>query len=264
MEQNLEVLSQKPTAPARSTPILFVHGAWQGAWCWQEHFLPYFAQHGYSAHALSFRGHGNSAGRERLRWSSIADYVQDVALVAQSLPKRPILVGHSMGGLVVQKYLEQHSAPAAVLMASLPPGGAIATVLQTIAHRPLVFLRMNLTLSLYPIVGTPKLARDLLFSSTLPEDRFERHYVRLQDEAYRAFLDMLLLNLPRPARVKLQPLILGAEEDAVFSVRQIHATARAYRTRAEIFPNMAHEMMLEDGWQAVADRILQWLGERDL
>jgi len=149
-------------------------------------------------------------------------------------------------------------------MASLPPGGAIATVLQTIAHRPLVFLRMNLTLSLYPIVGTPKLARDLLFSSTLPEDRFERHYVRLQDEAYRAFLDMLLLNLPRPARVKLQPLILGAEEDAVFSVRQIHATARAYRTRAEIFPNMAHEMMLEDGWQAVADRILQWLGERDL
>ena len=262
MEQSLEVLSHVPSAITRPTPILFVHGAWQGAWCWEEHFLPYFAQHGYGAHALSLRGHGNSAGRERLRWSSIADYVQDVARVAQRLPQPPILIGHSMGGLVVQKYLEHESAPAAVLLASLPPGGAIATVLRTIAQQPLVFLKMNLTLRLYPIIGTRKLARDLLFSSTLPDDRLERYFARLQDEAYRAFLDMLLLNLPRPARVKLQPLVLGAEKDAVFSVRQIDATARAYGTRAEIFPNMAHEMMLEEGWQAVADRILQWLADR--
>lgn len=98
-----------PSASARPTPILFVHGAWHDAWCWQEHFLPYFAQHGYVAHALSFRGHGNSAGRERLRWSGIADYVTDLAQVVQRLPTPPILIGHSMGGLVVQRYLERRS-----------------------------------------------------------------------------------------------------------------------------------------------------------
>ena len=264
MEPTLEVLSHMPTAAAHSTPILFVHGAWHGAWCWQEYFLPYFAQHGYGAHALSFRGHGNSPGRERLRWTSIADYVTDLARVAQRLPKPPILIGHSMGGLVVQKYLEQHSAPAAVLMASVPPSGVISTVLETIAHRPLVFLKANLSLSLYPIIGTPKLARDLLFSSSLPDDRFKRHFSQLQDEAYRAFLDMLFLNLPRPQKVKLQPLVLGAEKDAIFSSEKIKATAHAYGTRAEIFPNMAHDMMLENGWQEVADRILRWLAERNL
>ncbi len=40
------------------------------------------------------------------------------------------------------------------------------------------------------------------------------------------------------------------------------------RTRPEgdqgIFPDMGHDMMLEDGWQAVADRILSWLHEKGL
>lgn len=81
----LEVISQtiNETRPA---PILFVHGAWHGAWCW-ENFLPYFAQHGYAAHALSLRGHGASAGRDKIRWHSAAhDYVADVAQIVQTLP----------------------------------------------------------------------------------------------------------------------------------------------------------------------------------
>jgi len=68
-------------------------------------------------------------------------------------------------------------------MACVPPSGVIATVLQTIAHRPRAFLKANLSLRLDPIIGTPELACGLLFSSTLPDHRFERHYSRLQDEA---------------------------------------------------------------------------------
>jgi hypothetical protein len=44
---NLETIKEEPASDARSTPILFVHGMWHAAWCWAEHFLPYFAQHGY-------------------------------------------------------------------------------------------------------------------------------------------------------------------------------------------------------------------------
>jgi len=57
---NLETIKEEPVSDARSTPILFVHGMWHAAWCWAEHFLPYFAQHGYVSHALSLRGHGGS------------------------------------------------------------------------------------------------------------------------------------------------------------------------------------------------------------
>jgi alpha-beta hydrolase superfamily lysophospholipase len=54
-------------------------------------------------------------------------------------------------------------------------------------------------------------------------------------------------------------LVLGAENDVIFTQREIRATAAAYHTEAEIFPDMAHNMMLEPGWAAVAKRIHAWL-----
>lgn len=53
-----------------------------------------------------------------------------------------------------------------------------------------------------------------------------------------------------------------AECDGGVTPNQIRATARAYRTEAEFFPNMGHNMMLEPGWQAVAERIDDWLTAR--
>lgn len=74
----LEIISRYPSIGTHSTPLLFVHGALHAAWCWEFHFLDYFAQHGFAVHALNLRGHGNSAGRERLRSTRIADYVEDL------------------------------------------------------------------------------------------------------------------------------------------------------------------------------------------
>ncbi len=260
----LEILTQEPQGPARPTPLLFVHGAWHGAWCWAEYFLPYFARHGYASFALSLRGHGASEGRARLRRTRIADYVRDVAQVASQLPKPPVLIGHSMGGLIVQKYLEQHAAPAAVLLAPVPVRGVVKTTLRMAMHHPLLFLKANLTLSLYPIIGTPQLARQAFFSADMATESLERYFSRLQDESYLAFLGMLILELPRPKKVTAPLLVLGAADDTIFYPGEIEATARAYHTQAEIFPGMAHDMMLEAGWKAVAERILHWLGQQNL
>lgn len=81
----LEIISRYPTASVRPTPLLFVHGAWHAAWCWDVHFLDYFAQQGYEVHALSLRGHGGSEGRENLRWTRIAEYIEDVARAVQQI-----------------------------------------------------------------------------------------------------------------------------------------------------------------------------------
>ena len=121
---NLEVVTKAPESTAHSTPILFVHGMWHAAWCWAEHFLPYFARRGYRCYALSLRGHGSSDGHKRLRWTSLTDYVSDVRQVVRRIQPALALVGHSMGGMVVQEMLELNGAPAAVLLASAPPGGA--------------------------------------------------------------------------------------------------------------------------------------------
>ena len=98
----LEIISRYPSVDTHSTPLLFVHGALHGAWCWEVHFLDYFAQHGFAAHAVNLRGHGNSETRDSLRWTRIADYVQDLTNAAGQLPSLPILIGHSMGGFIIE------------------------------------------------------------------------------------------------------------------------------------------------------------------
>jgi pimeloyl-ACP methyl ester carboxylesterase len=260
----LEIISKYPIDSLHSTPLLFVHGAWHAAWCWDVHFLDYFAQHGFAAHAVSLRGHGNSEGRDNLRWTRIADYVEDVAETARQLPSPPVVIGHSMGGLVVQKYLEDGLAPAAVLLASVPPAGVLATTLRIARRHPAIFAKVNLTFSLFPLVATAPLAREAFFSEDMADEQVQAYAKRLQDESYLGFLDMIVLNLPKPGRVKTPVLVLGAARDIIFSPGEVEATARAYKTQPEIFADMAHDMMLEPGWQAVAERILIWIKEREL
>ncbi len=257
--QRLEHIYREPKGEPHPTPLLFVHGAWHGAWCWDEHFLPYFAARGYEAHALSLRGHGASEGHERIRWWRIADYVEDVATVAAQLSAPPVLIGHSMGGLVVQKYLEKHTAPGAALLASVPLDGVWRVAGSILIHQPLVFARILLSCNLYPVVATPEQAHRTFFSASMPASQVAEYHTRLQGESFLAFLDMLVLALPRPKRVNTPMLVLGAEKDTIFTVPQVRRTARAYGTEAVIFPDMAHDVMLESGWQAVADHIVQWL-----
>jgi pimeloyl-ACP methyl ester carboxylesterase len=260
----LELLSQQPAGTARPTPLLFVHGAWHGAWCWAHHFLDDFAARGYAAHALSLRGHGGSEGRAHLRWTRLADYVADVGEVAAQLPAPPVLIGHSMGGAIVQKYLETHAAPAGILLASVPPAGVLATTLRLAARHPWEFLQVNARWSLYPLIQTPALAREAFFSAALPDERVRAYHAQLQDESFLAFLDMLVFNLPRPARVKTPLLVLGGAADTVFHPDEVEATARAYGTHATLFPDVAHDMMLEPGWHGVAEAMRKWLHERGL
>ena len=139
----LEVLSCEPKERRHAAPLLFVHGAFAGAWVWDEHFLPCFAAKGYSAHAVSLRGHGGSAGHERIDWYSIHDYVEDVAEVVADLAAAPVLIGHSMGGFVVQKYLERHAVPAAVLMCSVPPQGLVAAQFSLLFEKPGLMMEIN-------------------------------------------------------------------------------------------------------------------------
>ena len=257
----LELISKQPRSQARSSAVLFVHGAWHGAWCWTEHFLDYFVERGYAAHALSLRGHGGSDGHERLRWTRLAEYVADVAQIVRNLPSAPVLIGHSMGGAVVQKFLETQTLPGAVLLASMPPAGALGATLRIALRHPLPFARANLTLSLYPLIGTPQLTHEAFFSASMSRELVAQYFARMQDEAYRAFLDMVVLNLPRPNRVKTPMLVMGAANDRIFSRNEVVATARAYKTEAVIVPDMAHDMMLDANWQLVADRILDWMDE---
>ncbi len=257
----LEVIESGQSS--RRPPLLFVHGLWHGAWCWEEHFLPWFAEQGWSCRALSLRGHGGSPGRERLRRTRIRDLVEDVAEVAEGLPEPPVLIGHSMGGFVVQKYLESRSAAGAVLLASVPPYGAARATLRTARRHPVQFAKVNAQARMAPLVASPEVSRDLFFSPSLPAEALVRHQGRLQDDSYLTFLDMLALDLVRARRVAPVPmLVLGAANDALFPTEDVRRTAGVYGAEVDIFDDMGHDMMLDTRWQSVARRIDRWLRGR--
>jgi len=258
----LEIISKYPTDDQRPTPLLFVHGTLHTAACWDVHFLNYFAQHGYAAHALNLRGHGNSEGREKMRWTRIADFVEDVANAVRQLPSPPILIGHSMGGFIIQHYMEDHDVPAAVLLSSASPAGLLPTAIRTAKREPWVFAKVNLTLSLKPMLATPELVGEAFFSKDLPKELLVKYWKQTQDDSFMAFLDMVALDLPKPEKVKTPLLVLGAAQDNMIAPREVEATARAYHTHAEIIPDVAHNSMLEQRWESVAERILNWLNEQ--
>jgi pimeloyl-ACP methyl ester carboxylesterase len=260
----LEIISKYPADEPRPTPLLFIHGTLHTASCWYVHFLDYFAQYGFASHAVNLRGHGKSEGWEKLRWTRIADFVEDLTNAVRQLPSPPILIGHSMGGFIIQKYLEDHDAPAAVLLSSPSPTGLLPTAIRTARRQPWVFAKLSLTLSLLPFIATPQLLGEAFFSQDLPQEQLLEYWKQTQDDSFRAFLDMVALDLPKPAKIRTPLLVLGVGRDNMIGPREIEATARAYHTQAEIIPDVAHNSMLERNWRAVAERILAWVDERQV
>ncbi|MEZ0365436.1 alpha/beta hydrolase [Mycobacterium sp. pUA109] len=260
----LEVIDKGTCTLTHPIPLLFVHGSWHGAWCWDDHFLDFFAGNGYRALAVSLRGHGESPLPGRLRSCSCTDYVNDVRAVAESLPAHPVLIGHSMGGYVVQKYLESRAAPAGVLLGSMSTRGIQRLMLRLATRHPWLVARSLIAGKSVACVNTPARARELLFSAGVPGADVVRHVARLREESQRVLLDGMVFNVSRPARVATPLLVLGGEHDRCFTPKDVNALACSYRTEAEIFPAMGHDMMLEPGWEAVAERIHAWLGSRGL
>ena len=259
----LELIDRGACSASHPEPLLFVHGGWHGAWCWADNFLDFFADNGFRAVAVSLRGHGGSTLSTSLNACSIADYVDDVATAATLLGTDPVLIGHSMGGFVVQQFLHSQDAPAAVLMASMPARAVqrAAVGMRITRRHPVVSMRAYTVGSAADLVNTPRLAREHFFSADTPEPVVEACAARLQAESGRAG-GFLVRSTPK--RVNTPLLVLGADNDHAVAQHEVRATARAYRTQAEFFPGMGHNMMLETGWRSVAERIQSWLAVQEL
>jgi pimeloyl-ACP methyl ester carboxylesterase len=261
MEQaELEVKQAMPDRLRREHPILFVHGAWHNAWAWEPHFMPFFQDQGYACYALSLRNHGASAQSLPINHARVSDYVADIEKVVQNVIRRdPILIGHSLGGFLVQKYLERHSAPAAVLLASVPPTGAKWCAWRMFKSFPLTFLGVFLHRNVYRLVDSSKKVRKFFLSQNSPDDLVAEVASRVGNESYRASLEVLWANIDTGFRRRVPIFVAGAEDDALFSPDEVRATAETYKADVQLFPGLAHDVMLDSNWKLAADGILQWL-----
>ena len=99
----LELIHQQPQKMKFKHPLLFLHGAFSGAWCWKENYLDYFASQGFESFALSLRGHGESKSLKPLDRLSLRDNQEDLFSVIDRFEEPPVGIGHSMGAYLLQQ-----------------------------------------------------------------------------------------------------------------------------------------------------------------
>jgi pimeloyl-ACP methyl ester carboxylesterase len=245
---DLEVIERQPATDTGKPPLLFVHGLGHGAWCW-EHWQQGAAEAGYPSYAVSLRGHGNSGGR--LRSSLLAHYVDDVVRTASALPRPAVLVGHSMGGLVVQQALARYAAHAGVLVAPVPRHPAVAALLNVARRHPLDALKILGG-------GSLPLRQDYLFNE-LPAEGAHRYTDRCGGESPIVQYQLILHRPPRRPLGGAPVLVLVSPDDRLIPVAGQRATAERLGARLEEFPGMGHDLMLEPRWREPLKVLLDWL-----
>jgi len=257
-ERDLELLACAAGTAGR--PLLFVHGAYVGAWCWAEYWLPWFAAWGHPAYALSLRGHGGSGGRERLNEFGLADYAEDLHAAIAEMEQPPILVGHSMGALVVQKILERGiDCPGSVLICPVPPFGILPATLALAFTRPALFAEIQ-AMAAGRRVSLEALQQSM-FSGPLEAERLQRIAARMQRESSRALLDMSGWGLPQPRAARVATLVLGAARDVLIPVWLAESSARMLGAEYRRLEGLGHAVMLDAGWQDAARAVLEWLAD---
>jgi len=228
--------------------LLFVPGAYHGAWCY-AHYLDYFAKAGLGCAALDVRGHGAQPQGAAFTSVAIADLGQDVVSALDALPGPTVVVGHSMGALPALLAAGQRPVAGVVLLAPSPPGD----------------LPGALGLPAVP-PDTPRAAPDdseirARFLATTPDRDVSEVARRLCAESPQVLNDRYLLRVTVGAESVSAPglcLEAGLDTHDRHPPGQDQAIARRYGFSHARLAGQPHCMMYADTWQVSAAAILGW------
>lgn len=248
--------------PSARPPLLFVHGGYSNAALWGVRFIPYFQELGYDCYALELSGHGSRpADRVHLDNFGIDDYVADLAAAVASLPAAPVLIGHSMGCLVSQRFLERGTARAVAFLAPVPPTGTGGTVSRFALTMPEFFAELPKAVKGTASGKTMRTMARVYFSPSMaPEDSIQ-YLPLIQPESDKAVAEMLTVPFRSArGRARIPALVMGGSADQVFPASMLLFTAASWNARTQIIEGAGHMLMLDPQWPDAAGKLEEWLG----
>jgi len=257
--EGIYVETLQPERRSRKPPLLLVHGALTGSWLWSS-FAAYFAERGWEAHAMNFRGHYTSdladLGSVRMR-----DYANDIGVAVRQLGRPPVLVAWGIGALASILYAERNRVLGLVLLAPSPPADALP-------RRP----------SEHELKDVPPVYDAHWRGWIQPVDRLHETYPDMTDDELEKMQEMLdgaresgsarrerMLGVPVDAtRISVPSLVIGAGLDDVVHPAEARRTADLLGATYEYFPAASHFglVMGSETWPQVAGAVLGWLEER--
>lgn len=257
-------------ASAHKPPIVFVHGAFCGGWAF-DGFRDRFEAQGFETHAPHLPHHERGADLEALAQAGLKDYTHAIVAYAQKLRAPPVLVGHSLGGLVVQLAAAQMPIEGLVLLAPSAPWGVPPTTLDEHGN--------NFGLTLLgdywrrAIPPDHRVARSTTLDRLSHEDarrvfaRFVPESGRAIREAVQWWSDTSMSSQAPVYRISAPVLGIGGGADRVnpaSTVRRVVSRFPAGQAHFHEFPAMSHWLMGEPECDDVAELVLGWMSARGI
>ncbi len=253
----LEVLERIPKIKTYDKILLFIHGAQAGAWTF-EYFLDYFESKGFECYALSLRGHGKSEGYEMIDTFGLDDYVSDVLSVVSKLNSKPILIGHSMGGAIVQRYVRdyQDTIDSAILLSSAVYGGIDQdSPLGMFFSDSKSFLRKLRNEHKDQKITLETLMRKVVLSPRFSEPEISEIRQLLTKESKRVKEDLMKPFLPYDFKLNIKVHVIGSKDDLIVGLDDIYKTAKGLHTKPMILSELCHFLTIDPNWIKVAEAI---------
>ncbi len=253
-------------------PIVMIHGMYATGHVWRN-WKGFFERAGFEVHTPTLRLHDVDPAAPPpagLGTLSVAEYVADLEQLIRGLGDKPILFGHSMGGLLAQLLAARGHACAAVLVTPAPPAGVNA-----IRPKPLLtFIRVLSRWGFWRKPHRPtRRAADFGMFNRLERNVADAEYAHFVHDSGRALFEIAWWWLDRRRTTRLDfsampcdLLLLGGRDDGTVAASVVRATARRYGARATYLEldGHSHFPISEPGWEQVAQRCLEWLQERRL
>jgi pimeloyl-ACP methyl ester carboxylesterase len=259
MNAPLRMAGESPDSTDRP-PVVMVHGAFCGGWAFDLFRQPFEAA-GHVCLTPDLRGHGAGAARSATAGVSMSDYAGDIAGLIRAQTQAPILIGHSMGGLVAQMAAMRAPVRALILLAPSPPWGISGGSLEEAAS----------AMSLYALgpywlqAIDPDYAAAKLYSlDRMDRDARKATFARMVPESGRGLWETLNWWLDpfmttQVGKIAAPALALAGGRDLIHPTFTVKQTADRIGAQTREFPEMSHWLMAEPGWEAVAGACLDWL-----
>ena len=242
--------------------VIMVHGAFCGGWSFDLFRQPFEAQ-GFRCLAPDLRGHATGARRGEVVGASIADYAREIVALIKAEPSPPVLIGHSLGGLVAQIAATRAAVRALVLLAPSPPWGVQGGSLEEAVSA--VSLYALGPFWLQAIDPDYTLARNYSLNRIESAER-KSIFARMSAESGRAlwetlnwWLDPFMTTSVSPDKIAAPVLAVAGEKDLIHPPATVKRIAERLGGNAEVMAGMSHWLVGEPGWQAVAAGCLAWL-----
>jgi non-heme chloroperoxidase len=239
----------------KTSTVLFLHGMWGDARFWNR-FRRRFEECGHRTEAVTFLHHEKPQDSSQLRHVGMMDYVAQAERAIQAMPDAPVLVGHSMGGLVAQKLAERGLAKAMVLVAPVAPAGiSLAT------WSSLVCISGNLHQIVLrrPFIMPWRQSRYGFLNTLGPREMgaIYRSFVHESGKAMREIVTGAIAVDER--QVSCPVLVIVGSEDRATPPAVVKRIAEKYGADYREYPGRGHYLGV--AWEAMDD-VLDWVNAR--